>query len=500
MSATRTQQKKVELFVKFKLKFAYLEKGGIEGVFMDEVTPLLVDGHPSIEGVLSQGVNQGGFVAVDLSELSSGVDRGQSKERVEQQKEMSAAEAIFKGVVLGDEEARTYIEQKIARVNLAVESVFFFGAVVVVVVEGVTGSLDLSAMGWVADVVVIYTSGVGAYYARQTDKLVGFSYQVDRLRGQITRFQEAVDVEIGRFKKENDRLSGENDRYTKLLDQHAVMQAEMDSLVTAMTAKYDDLADVGVGLEGAADEIQAAVEGMAVLRKSMGALFPKLNTMLDGLQAQVAELSGQVDELTGQVDELTGEVDRLGGQIGELTTQVDELEATRAGLEKSVAMLATLGVEADKQGAFDAKVNAEAKRLQAEEKALLAKQQELQDQRELLQQEQQELLQREGVLVGRLEEQTAKLSKLDRLEGIVSQAGFRNIQMNSKIKELERQRDAAKLAATTRTALLLKEREEVQERLRAAQVVRLADAEEVGVVAVGFAVLGGGSSSVQTVV
>lgn len=377
---------------------------------MDESSPLIE--------------TKGGDTVLDMTEVRE--DRGPT-ERVEHQKSMSPSAAVL-GAIVGDEEARTYLEQKIARVNLVVESIFFVGAVVVIIV-GATRTVDLDSIAWAGSVITVYTAGAGGYYARQTDKLVGFAYQVDRLRGQVTRLSEEVD----RLAPQVDRLAGENDRYTALLEQHASMQAEMESVLTGLTSKHAELAED-------ADEIDAAVEGLARLKAQFDKVLPKLDSLVDGLRGQVAELTGQVDELTGQVDELEGQVRELDGQIEELTAQIDGLERARLGLEKSVAMLSELQGAADKQGAFDAKVNEESKRIVAEQKAL-------QERRAKLQKQQEELLEREAHLVKELEKQAAKLSKLDRLEVLVAQSARRKLELSRKLAQVTGERDAAKTLA-----------------------------------------------------
>lgn len=406
------------------------------------------------------GDKRGGDVHLDMTEVVTTDGRPRDTgERVEAQKEMSPSAAIL-GAMVGNEEARSYLEQKVARVNAVCEGIFFTGSVIVMIVEGATGAIDLNGIGWAVTVLTVYTAGAGTYYARKCDLLVGLSYQIDRLRGQVTRLSQEVD----RLAPEVDRLGQENDRYTQLLQQHAAMQTEMESILTGLTAKHQELAEDAV-------EIEEAVEGLAKLKAQFDKIMPKLETLVDGLKGQVSELTGQVDELEGQVDELQGQIKELDGQVDELTREIDGLEKTRKGLQASVEMLSQLQGEADKQSAFDAKVNEESAVLVARREELqgqLAEIQEkaeaLQKEREELQGQQRELIDRESHLVGQLEEHAAKLDKLDKLEGLVVDSAKRKLELASQLRKAEQDRDQAKAAARQ---LAIEKRDVLRERATA---------------------------------
>ncbi len=382
-----------------------------KGGDMDETRPL---------------IDEGGATFVDMISVTTHERRG--SERVEAQKELSPSQVAL-GLATGDEEVRSYFAQKVATVNMAIEGIFFVGSIVVIAVEGATGSLDLQAAGWAVSVVVLYTSGAGGYYAKQTRDLIGLSYQIDRLRGQVTRLSEEVD----RLSPEVDRLSGENDRYTQLLAQHSIMQEEMTSILTGLTTKHAEL------VEDAAD-IDDAVEGLGMLKAQFDRILPKIDGLVDGLRGQVSELTGQVDELTEQVEGLEAQVKALDDQVGELTEQIDGLEKTRLGLQQSVTLLSQLQGEADKQGAFDEKVNEESRKIVEDQRVL-------QEKRTKLQGQQEELIRREANLVEQLEEQAAKLSKLDALERLVAESAKRKVALANRLGEAEAERNAAKRLA-----------------------------------------------------
>lgn len=392
------------------------------------------------------GDKRGGAVHLDMTEVVTTDGRPRDTgERVEAQKEMSPSAAIL-GAMVGNEEARSYLEQKVARVNAVCEGVFFIGSVIVMIVEGATGVMNLNGMGWAATVLTVYTAGAGMYYARKCDLLVGLSYQIDRLRGQVTRLSQEVD----RLAPEVDRLGQENDRYTQLLQQHAAMQTEMESILTGLTAKHEELAEDAV-------EIEEAVEGLAKLKAQFDKIMPKLETLVDGLKGQVSELTGQVDELEGEVDELQGQIKELDGQVDELTREINGLEKTRKGLQASVQMLSQLQGEADKQGAFDEKVNQESQRIVEEQRAL-------QERRAELQAQQEELLRRESYLVDLLEEHAAKLDKLHTLEGLVVGSAKRKLELATQLKNTKQDYIRAKAAARQ---LALENRDALRERATA---------------------------------
>lgn len=387
---------------------------------------------------------EGGDVVLDITEIDL-TERGQPhapRERMEGQKEMSPSAAIL-GAVVGNKEARSYLEQKIARINTACGGIIFVGSVIVTIFEGATGALDYNGAAWAVTALTAYTSGAMTYYARKCNLLVGLSHQIDRLRGQVSRLSEEVD----RLTPEVDRLSSENDRYTQLLEQHSAMQHKMQSVLESLSAKHVELAEDAV-------EINLAVDGLSRLRGQFDHMMPKINMLIDELKDQVNKLAGQVDKLTSQVASLEGHIKELDVQVNKLTEEINGLEKIRKGLEISVGMLSQLQGEADKQSAFNAKVNEESaslverqEKLQTELKEIHEQAEKLHEQRKKLQLQQEDLLKEKQGLMKQLEEHAAKLNKLDKLEGLVVESAKRKLELARKLKALEAERNASKAYA-----------------------------------------------------
>ncbi len=327
-----------------------------------------------------------------------------------QEPHVSTSTEILRAVVEGDQEASTYLAEKISTGFLVFDWTTLIAAVLVILVEATTHSLSLSSGAWVFVVLTGLCSLTSIYATDQWKKLVSLTHQVDRLGKQVTKLSTAIDDELGpqvthltadnkRFDDENKRLDGENARLKRTNEQLDGDVKRLDGDAKDFAAKNTQYQALLREHQALQTEMHATLEGMT---KKYGALTVDAEATLDKDADEMNRLKIYFDAV---MPKCTGLFDSLQGDL-------DKLNLSLVGLQKACTLLAGLQGEADKVASVFANMTQAGLALTAKEEAVAAKLAELQRMQEELLGREEALEKREAALVDELEKDTRRLTAL----------------------------------------------------------------------------------------